>query len=201
MRHDQWSLTPLNILEVLMKRLMSFGAVGLLLFAGTGASAQNRISGFAAFGASQTSGDLKDADSTKSGFMVQGGFEYKLTAPLWLRFDASMSWNDRVGALDDDAYIWTFAMRGEYWLPMTMSKLRPYVTAGVGAMLYKRNPLQSGSSDSDAFSIKSRVLTSAGAGIDYQIGGSSLFLEGRYDMGADNRAMIPLMLGARWGAR
>jgi hypothetical protein len=45
------------------------------------------------------------------------------------------------------------------------------------------------------------VLTSAGAGIDYQIGGSSLFLEGRYDMGADNRAMIPLMLGARWGAR
>jgi opacity protein-like surface antigen len=184
-----------------MKRVLSCGAVALLFLVAADASAQNKLSGFIAVGPTTTSGDLKDADSTKSGFMVQGGFEYKLTAPLWLRVDASMGWNDRVTNFDEDAYIWTFAGRAEYWLPLGSDKLRPYVLGGAGIMLYKRNPGTTGLEDTPEYETKNRSLISAGAGLDWQIGGTSLFLEGRYDMGGDNRAMIPIVIGARWGAR
>lgn len=184
-----------------MKRVISCGAVALLFLVGADATAQGKLSGYAAIGPSTTTGDLKDADSTKSGFMAQGGFEYKLTAPLWLRLDASMGWNDRVTNFNESAYIWTFATRAEYWLPMGTDKIRPYVLGGVGVMLYKRNPGQTGMEDTEAVSTKKRSLISGGAGVDYQIGGTSLFVEGRYDMGGDNRAMIPIVIGARWGAR
>lgn len=184
-----------------MKRVISCGAVALMFLVGADAAAQGKLSGFAAIGPTTASGDLKDADSTKSGFMVQGGFEYKLSAPLWLRADASMGWNDRITSYNEDAYIWTFAARGEYWLPFGSDKLRPYALAGVGLMMYKRNPGETGLEDTPAFETKTRSMISAGAGLDYQIGGTSVFVEGRYDMGGDNRALIPIMIGARWGAR
>jgi hypothetical protein len=185
-----------------MKRVLSCGAVALMfVVAAPELSAQGKLSGFLAAGPTSTTGDLKDADSTKSGFMVQGGFEYKLSAPLWLRIDASMGWNDRITTREEDAYIWTFAGRAEYWLPFGSDKLRPYVVGGVGMMLYKRNPGQTGLEDTKAFTTKNRSMISGGAGVDWQIGGTSLFVEGRYDMGGDNRSLIPIMLGARWGAR
>jgi hypothetical protein len=185
-----------------MKRVLSCGAVALMfVVAAPELSAQGKLSGFLAAGPTSTTGDLKDADSTKSGFMVQGGFEYKLSAPLWLRIDASMGWNDRITTREEDAYIWTFAGRAEYWLPFGSDKLRPYVVGGVGVMLYKRNPGQTGLEDTEAFTTKNRSMISGGAGVDWQIGGTSLFVEGRYDMGGDNRSLIPIMLGARWGAR
>ena len=187
-----------------MKRVLSCGAVALMisLVSGSDLAAQGKVSGFLAAGPTQTSGDLKDADSTLSGFMVQGGMEYKLTSSIWLRGDASMGWNDRVTNFGEDAYIWTFAVRGEYWLPfLNTDKLRPYVLAGIGTMLYKRNPGETGLEDTEAFMTKNYLMYSAGAGLDYQLGGTSLFLEGRYDMGADNRGLIPLVFGARWGAR
>jgi hypothetical protein len=133
--------------------------------------------------------------------MVQGGFEYKITAPLWFRADVSMGWNDRITNFAEDAYIWTFAGRLEYWLPLGSDKLRPYVLGGAGLMTYKRNPGETGLEDTPEYTTKHRSLISAGAGLDYQIGGTSLFLEGRYDMGGDNRALIPIIVGARWGAR
>jgi hypothetical protein len=133
--------------------------------------------------------------------MVQGGFEYKISTPLWLRVDASMGWNDRITSYNEDAYIWTFAGRAEYWLPFGTDKLRPYALAGAGIMMYKRNPGETGLEDTPPFTTKTRSLISAGAGLDYQIGGTSIFVEGRYDMGGDNRSFIPLMVGARWGAR
>ena len=53
-----------------------------------------------------------------------------------------------------------------------------------------------------------RGMVSGGAGLDWQIGGTSLFLESRYDMGlkkdeetGSGRAFIPILIGARWGAR
>ena len=184
-----------------MKRVLSCGVVALLLFVAADASAQNKLSGFVALGPTTTTGDLKDADSTKSGFMVQGGFEYKITAPLWFRIDAGMGWNDRETNFGEDAYIWTFAGRLEYWLPMGSDKLRPYVLGGAGMVGYKRNPGETGAEDLPEFTTKWRSLISAGAGVDYLIGGTSLFLEGRYDMGGDNRALIPIVIGARWGAR
>jgi opacity protein-like surface antigen len=184
-----------------MKRVISCGAVALLLVVAADATAQGKLSGFAAIGPTTTSGDLKDADSTKSGFMAQAGLEYKLSAPLWLRVDGSMGWNDRQTNFGEDAYIWTFAGRAEYWLPLGSDKLRPYVLGGVGLMMYKRNPGETGLEDMPAFKTKTRSMISAGAGVDYQLGGTSLFLEGRYDMGGDNRALIPIMIGARWGAR
>jgi len=187
-----------------MKRVLSCGAVALMisLVSGSDLAAQGKMSGFLSVGSTQTSGDLKDADSTKSGFTVQGGMEYKLTPSIWLRGDASMGWNDRISNFAEDAYIWTFAARAEWWLPiLNTDKLRPYVLGGVGTMLYKRNPGETGLEDTEAFMTTNRMLLSAGAGLDYQLGGTSLFLEGRYDMGSDNRGMIPLMFGARWGAR
>jgi len=185
-----------------MKRVLSCGAVALLfLIPGADVSAQGKLSGFLAVGPTTTTGDLKDADSTKSGFMVQGGFEYKLTAPLWLRADASMGWNDRLTNFAEDAYIWTFAGRLEYWLPLGTDNLRPYVLGGAGIMLYKRNPGETGLEDTPEFKTKNRTLLSAGGGLDWQIGGTSIFVEGRYDMGADDRSMIPILVGARWGAR
>ena len=162
---------------------------------------QGKLSGFAGVGPTSTMGDLKDADSTKSGFMATAGFEYKITAPLWLRLDASMGWNDRITNWEEDAYIWTLAARAEYWLPLGTDKLRPYVLAGAGMMLYKRNPGQTGLEDTPAFTTKNRTLFSGGAGVDWQIGSSSIFVEARYDMGADNRAFVPIVLGARWGVR
>jgi hypothetical protein len=180
----------------------------LLLVSAADVSAQGKLSGFAAIGPTTTIGDLKDADSTKSGFIVQGGLEYKLSAPLWLRFDASMGWNDRVTNFAEDAYIWTFAGRAEYWLPMGSSNLRPYVLGGAGFMLYKRNPGETGREDTEEYMTKNRLMLSGGAGIDWQVGGTSIFLEGRYDMGMKKdgetgsaRAFIPLVVGARWGAR
>jgi outer membrane protein W len=184
-----------------MKRVFSCGAVALLLLVAADASAQGKLSGFAALGPTTTSGDLKDADSTKSGFMAQAGFEYKLSAPLWLRADVSMGWNDRLTNFAEDAYIWTFAGRLEYWLPLGSDKLRPYVLGGAGIMTYKRNPGETGLEDTPEFATKHRSLISGGAGLDYQIGGTSIFLEGRYDLGGDNRVMIPIVFGARWGAR
>ena len=192
-----------------MKRVLSCGAVALLLIiSASDVSAQGKLSGFLAVGPTTTTGDLKDADSTKSGFMVQGGMEYKLTAPLWLRFDASMGWNDRITSFAEDAYIWTFAGRAEYWLPMGSDKLRPYVVGGAGIMLYKRNPGETGLEDTPQYETKNRVMLSGGAGLDWQIGGTSLFLESRYDMGlkkdeetGSGRAFIPILIGARWGAR
>lgn len=192
-----------------MKRVLSCGAVALLLIiSASDVSAQGKLSGFLAVGPTTTTGDLKDADSTKSGFMVQGGMEYKLTAPLWLRFDASMGWNDRITNFAEDAYIWTFAGRAEYWLPMGSDKLRPYVVGGAGIMLYKRNPGETGLEDTPQYETKNRVMLSGGAGLDWQIGGTSLFLESRYDMGlkkdeetGSGRAFIPILIGARWGAR
>ena len=184
-----------------MKRVLSCGAVALLLLVAADASAQSKLSGFIAAGPTATTGDLKDADSTKSGFMIQGGLEYKISAPLWFRVDASMGFNDRVTNFAEDAYIWTFAGRLEYWLPMGSDKLRPYVVGGAGLMSYKRNPGETGFEDLSQFATKWRSLISAGAGVDYQIGGTSVFVEGRYDMGGDNRAMIPIVIGMRWGAR
>jgi len=188
-----------------MKHLFSCGAVVLLLVAAaTNASAQRKLSGFAAIGPTTTTGDLKDADSTKSGFIVQGGFEYQLYAPLWLRFDASMGWNDRQTSFAEDAYIVTFAGRAEYWIPVVVAKIRPYVLGGAGFMLYKRNPGETGLQ----FPTKNRVMIGGGAGLDWQIGGTSLFVEGRYDVGlkkgdesGSGRAFVPVIVGARWGAR
>ncbi len=192
-----------------MKRVLSCGAVAvLLLVSAADASAQGKLSGFIAVGPTTTTGDLKDADSTKSGFMVQGGFEYKLSAPLWLRIDTSVGWNDRLTNFAEDAYIWTFAGRAEYWLPFARNKLRPYVLGGAGFMLYKRNRGDRGLGDTETFMTRNRLMVSAGAGLDWQIGGTSLFLESRYDMGmkkdgetGSGRAFIPLLIGARWGAR
>lgn len=185
-----------------MKRVLSFGAVAMmLLVSAADVSAQGKLSGFLAVGPTSTTGDLKDIDSTKAGFAVQGGFEYKLTAPLWLRADVSMGWNDRITNFGEDAYIWTFAGRLEYWLPLGSDKLRPYVVGGAGIMTIKRNPGETGLEDTPEFTTKHRSLISAGAGLDWQIGGTSIFVEGRYDMGGDNRALIPIMVGARWGAR
>ena len=184
-----------------MKRVLSCGAVALLLTVAADASAQGKLSGFIAVGPATTTGDLKDADSTKSGFMVQGGFEYKITAPLWFRIDAAMGFFDRVTNFAEDAYTWTFAGRLEYWLPLGSDKLRPYVLGGAGLVGYKRNPGETGSEDLEAFATKWRSLISAGAGVDYQLGGTSVFLEGRYDMGGDGRSMIPIVIGMRWGAR
>lgn len=192
-----------------MKRVLSFGAVALLLLVPVaGASAQGKLSGFAAFGGTTTTGDLKDADSTKAGFFAQGGMEYKLSEPLWLRLDASMGWNERISSYAEDAYIWTFVGRVEYWLPMGSESLRPYVTGGAGFMLYKRNPGETGMEDTPEYSTKNRMMVSGGAGLDYAIGGTSIFLEARYDMAfkkseetGSSRALIPIMIGARWGAR
>lgn len=185
-----------------MKRVLSCGAVALLfLVAAPDLSAQGKLSGFAAVGPTTTMGDLKDADSTKSGFMAQAGMEYKLTPALWLRADASMGWNDRVTNFAEDAYIWTFAGRLEYWLPLGTDKLRPYVVGGAGIMMYKRNPGETGLEDTPLFATKQRSLISAGAGLDWQVSGTSIFVEGRYDMGGDGRAFVPIMLGARFGAR
>ena len=191
-----------------MERVLSFGAVALLLIASASdMSAQGKISGFAAIGATSATGDLKDADSTKSGFFAQGGLEYKLSEPLWLRFDASMGWNDRIGSYAEDAYIWTFVARAQYWLPMGSESLRPYVNGGGGLMLYKRNPGETGLEDTPAFETKQRMMVSGGVGLDYRIGSTSLFVEGRYDLGfkksdeeGSGRALIPIMIGARWGA-
>ncbi len=192
-----------------MKRVLSFGAVAcLLLVPVAGASAQGKLSGFAAVGGSTTAGDLKTADSTKSGFFAQGGFEYKLTEPLWLRFDASMGWNERISVYAEDAYIWTFAGRLEYWLPFGSETLRPYVTGGAGWMIYKRNPGETGLEDTETMKTRNRMMVSGGAGLDYQIGSTSIFVEGRYDMALKKsdesgsaRTLIPIMIGARWGAR
>src|SRR5688572_2573895 len=82
-----------HFLEVHMKRVISFGAVALLFLAAADATAQGKLSGFGAVGATTPTGDLKDIDGAKSGFGVQAGLEYKLTAPLWLRFDGMMSFN------------------------------------------------------------------------------------------------------------
>lgn len=191
-----------------MKRVLSFGAVALLLLVpATEATAQGKISGFMAIGASSPTGDLKDADSTKSGFFAQGGLEYKLSEPLWLRFDASMGWNDRITAYAEDAYIWTFVARAQYWLPMGSESLRPYVNGGAGFMLYKRNPGETGLEDTPEFDVKNRMMVSGGVGLDYRIGSTSIFVEGRYDMAfkksdetGSSRSLIPIMLGARWGA-
>lgn len=186
-----------------MKRVLSCGAVALLLslVPGADATAQGKLSGFAAVGPTSASGDLKDADSTKSGFMAQGGFEYKLTSALWLRADASMGWNERLTNFAEDAYIWTFAGRLEYWLPFGTDKLRPYVTAGAGHMIYKRNPGESGLEDTEQLKTKQYTLITGGGGLDWQIGSTSIFVEGRMDMGSGNRTLIPIVLGARWGAR
>ena len=187
-----------------MKRLLSCFAVALLLVvSANNATAQIKLSGFAAIGPTTTAGDLKDADSTKSGFMVQGGIEYKLAAPLWLRLDASIGWNERLTNTAEDAYIWTFAGRAEYWLPLSINKLRPYVLGGAGFMLYKRN----GEAGTALYATNNRMMVSGGAGLDWQVGGSSIFVEGRYDMGlkksdesGSGRAFIPIIVGGRWGA-
>ena len=184
-----------------MKRVLSCGAVALLLLVAADASAQSKLSGFIAAGPATTTGDLKDADSTKSGFTFQGGLEYKISTPLWFRIDASMGFFDRVTNFAEDAYIWTFAGRLEYWLPMGSDKLRPYVVGGAGIMSIKRNPGETGAEDVETFATKHRSLISAGAGVDYQLGGTSIFLEGRYEMGGDDRSMIPIVIGMRWGAR
>ena len=186
-----------------MKRVISFGAVALLFLAAADATAQGKLSGFGAVGATTPTGDLKDIDGAKGGFGVMAGLEYKLSAPLWLRFDGMMSFNEVESNFNEDAYLWTFALRAEYWLPLSLGseKLRPYVLGGAGTMLYKRNPGETGLEDTPEYMTKNRMLLSAGAGLDYQIGGTSLFVEGRYDMGGDNRSFIPLMFGARWGAR
>ena len=98
-----------------MKRVLSCGAVALLLLVtAADASAQGKLSGFAALGPTTTTGDLKDADSTKSGFIVQGGLEYKLSAPLWLRrvsrfrqglnargCEHVVGWRRRIGAVEN----------------------------------------------------------------------------------------------------
>ena len=73
-----------------MKRVLSCGAVALLLIiSASDVSAQGKLSGFLAVGPTTTTGDLKDADSTKSGFMVQGGMEYKLTETIVKHLAAS----------------------------------------------------------------------------------------------------------------
>ena len=184
-----------------MKRVISFGAVALLFLAGADATAQGKLSGFGAVGATTPTGDLKDIDGAKSGFAFMGGLEYKLTTALWLRFDGLMGFNGVESEFNEDAYIWTFAARAEYWLPIGSDKLRPYVLGGAGMMLFKRNPGETGLEDTPEYTTKNGMLLSGGAGLDYHIGGTSLFVEGRYDVGADNRAFIPLMFGARWGAR
>jgi outer membrane protein W len=190
-----------------MKRVLSFGAVALLLVVPVAsASAQGKISGFAAIGGSTVTGEFKEADSTKSGFFGQAGLEYKFSEPLWLRMDVSMGWNDRLGDYAEDAYIWTFALRAEYWLS-TGSSIRPYVTAGGGIMTYKRNPGESGNEDAEPWKTKHRMMASGGVGVDYAIGSASIFVEGRYDMAfakdgeEGTRAVIPIMIGARWGGR
>jgi hypothetical protein len=91
---------------------------------------------------------------------------------------------------------------------MRSDRLRLYVLGGAGFMRYKRNPDAAGPEDTPDLTTRNRLMLSGGAGIDWRIGGTSIFLEGRYDVGlkADGetgsaRAFIPLVVGARWGAR
>ncbi|NUQ11146.1 MAG: outer membrane beta-barrel protein [Gemmatimonadaceae bacterium] len=192
-----------------MKRVLTCGAVALLfLVPAADATAQGKISGFLGVGPTSTAGDLKDADSTKSGFLAQGGFEYKFNQTIWFRFDVSMGWNDRLGSFAEDAYIWTFAGRLEYWLPFGTDKIRPYANVGGGILTYKRNPGETGLEDTEPFTTKHRLMASGGLGLDYQLGNASIFVEGRYDMAmkksdetGSGRTYIPILIGGRWGGR
>ena len=152
---------------------------------GADATAQGKLSGFVAVGATTPTGDLKDIDSTKSGFMVQGGMEYKLRRRLWLRVDgidglerSSIRTSPKTPTSGRSPAAPSTGFR------LGTDKLRPYVLGGVGMMLYKRNPGETGLEDTETYMTKNRMLLSAGAGLDCQIGGTSLFVEGRYDMGA-----------------
>lgn len=181
-----------------MKRLVALGTAVLLLSTyGSVASAQGKLSGFASIGPNTTMGDLKDADSTKSGWMLNAGFEYPLVTNLDLRLDTGVGFSDRVSNFEESAALWTLNARLEYWLPMGTEKIKPYVMGGAGLFWYKRNPGQTGLDDQ--LKVKRRSLVGGGAGVDYSLGGTSIFLEGRYEMGGDDRSFFPIMIGARWG--
>lgn len=181
-----------------MKRLVSWGLAVLVLSATSGiAQAQSRVSGFAGIAATTTMGDLKDADSTKAGWMFMGGLETPLVTNLDLRFDTGIGFNDRESTFDESAVLWTLSARLQYWLPMQSESFRPYVNGGAGLFWYKRHPGQTGLDDQ--LKVQRRSLIGAGAGLDYSIGSASVFLEARYEMGGSDRSFIPIMIGGRWG--
>lgn len=181
-----------------MKRLVSWGmAVLVLSTTGSIAQAQGKLSGFAGIGATSTMGDLKDADSTKAGWMIMGGFEYPLVNSLDLRLDTGVGFNDRESTFEESAVLWTLSARLQYWIPMQSETFKPYVNGGAGLFWYKRHPGQTGLDDQ--LKVKRRSLVGAGAGLDYVIGSASVFIEARYEMGGSDRSFIPIMIGGRWG--
>ena len=182
-----------------MRRVVSWGTAVLLLTVTAGAAeAQSRLSGFIGIGPNATMGDLKDADSTKTGWMAMGGVYIPISGQsLNLRLDTGVGFSDRESTFDESAVLWTLNGRLAYFLPLGSQTLRPYVLGGAGLFWYKRHPGKTGLDDQ--LKVERRTLVSGGAGVEYMFGGAHLFLEGRYDMGSDDRSMVPIMIGARWG--
>lgn len=181
-----------------MKRFGSWGmAVLFVALAAADASAQGKLSGFAGVAVASPMGDLKDADSTKTGFLVMAGVEYPIIdQKLSFRLDGGMGGAGREGEFREQAVFWTLNTRLEYWLPKVGEKLQPYVLGGAGFFIYKRLPGQTGYDDQ--YEVKRRTIVGGGAGMDYTLGAASLFLEARYEMGSDDRSFVPIMIGARW---
>lgn len=181
-----------------MKQVVSWGmAVLFVALAGADASAQGKLTGFAGIGVASPMGDLKDADSTKTGILVQAGLAYPIIDQrLNFRLDAGMGGAGREGNFKEQAVFWTLNTRLEYWLPKLGEKLQPYVLGGIGYLIYKRLPGQTGLDDQ--YDIERYTTVGGGAGIDYSLGATSLFLEAKYEVGSDDRSYVPILIGARW---
>ena len=130
--------------------------------------------------------------------MFMGGFQTPIAGPsLSLRLDSGVGFNDRESNFDESALLWTVNGRLSYALPVGTDKLKPYVLGGAGFLFYKRHPGKTGLDDK--FGVERYTLISGGAGVDYTLGNTALFLEARYEMGSDDRSFVPIMIGARWG--
>ncbi|HWP02212.1 MAG TPA: hypothetical protein VNL96_02030 [Gemmatimonadaceae bacterium] len=181
-----------------MRRLLSgFVVAALTAVVASQAEAQGRVSGLFAVGAAAAADDLSEIDSTKTGWQIMVGGERAVIGDAFaIRLDGTFGFSKRESLFRESALLFGANLRLVWHLPIEFGPLSPYVMGGGGLLSYRYQPGQSGR-DADA-AFKNRFMAGGGAGLDFKIGSSTLFVEGRYETG-DNRTLIPVQLGVRFG--
>jgi hypothetical protein len=182
-----------------MKRVVwSFALLGLLVGGASIASAQTKARGLIAGGPSMASGDFETVDSAKAGLQFMAGGEIALgSSPFALRLDATYGRHEIEGEFVEKRFLFGLNVRLVYSIPLS-GPVRPYVVGGGGFLAYTHSYARNNYVESDV--TKGQFTYGGGGGVDVTVGPTTLFVEGRMDLGSRQTSVTPILIGLKFGS-
>lgn len=144
-------------------------------------------------GAGVTNPSSDYADFAKTGWMALGGVTFSIPAPIKVQVDAMYGMNNHEGDTGEKTSIYGGMANAVY--NIGAGTIKPYVLGGVGYLSHAYDAGNLGDFDETEWAFAWNV----GGGINFGLGGLSLFAEARY-LDRDGTAIIPIFAGLRFGS-